>query len=309
MLLEGLAALVTLVFIRSGANALIKHGLRPARVAHKTTPADFGLQGVAVRIPSGGDASMFAWFIPASSNAKAPAVVVMHGWGANASLMLPAASPLHHAGFSVLLLDARCHGDSDNAAFTSLPRFSEDLEAGLDWLSAREDVDGEQICAIGHSVGAGAALLSATRRPELRAVVSISAFAHPVEVMRRWLDTYHIPYPVLGWYVMRYVQQVIGYRFDDIAPLKSIACLHCPVLLVHGTGDTTVPFNDALRLQAAGIQTRVQILPLDADHDPTDALGEQLPAIIYFLQKSLAPALSSTTYVKETPCNQRQKNQ
>jgi hypothetical protein len=78
---------------------------------------------------------------------------------------------------------------------------------------------------------------------------------------------------------------------------------------MHGTGDTTVPFNDALRLQAAGIQTRVQILPLDADHDPTDALGEQLPAIIDFLQQSLAPALSSTTYVKETPCNQRQRNQ
>ena len=77
----------------------------------------------------------FSWFVPVAGVDVAPAVVVMHGWGANASLMLPVVAPLHAAGLAVLLIDARCHGDSDGEPFTSLPRFTEDIEAGLDWCS------------------------------------------------------------------------------------------------------------------------------------------------------------------------------
>ena len=39
---------------------------------------------------------------------SAPAVVVMHGWGGNAALMLPLARPLHEAGYATLFVDARC---------------------------------------------------------------------------------------------------------------------------------------------------------------------------------------------------------
>jgi pimeloyl-ACP methyl ester carboxylesterase len=161
--------------------------------------------------------------------------------------MLPALAPLHTAGFAVLLVDARCHGQSDDAAFTSLPRFAEDIEAGLDWLRKKNSVDAKRLAVMGHSVGAGAALLCATRRPDVRAVISLSAFAHPREIMKTYLAEAHIPYPVLGWYVMRHVQAVIGARFDDLAPLASMAQLRCPVLLVHGSDDELVPFADAQR--------------------------------------------------------------
>jgi dipeptidyl aminopeptidase/acylaminoacyl peptidase len=288
MLVTGALLVTAVLVLRGGAHALILRGLRAPRLAHHSTPAALGLPAQQVRLPAAAGKTLFAWFVPVADASSAPAVLVMHGWGANASLMLPAVAPLHAAGFAVLLLDARCHGASDDETFSSLPRFAEDIESGLDWLQQQPGVDRHQLAIIGHSVGAGAALLCATRRRDLRAVVSLSAFAHPREVMRRLLASYRIPYPVLGWYVLHHVQRVIGARFDDIAPLASMARARCPVLLVHGTDDEMVPFNDLHRLQAAGLSGAVQCLAVSGGHDPSDALAEHLPQMIDFLQRSFA---------------------
>ena len=186
----------------------------------------------------------------------------------------------------MLLLDARCHGQSDAAAFTSLPRFAEDIEAGLDWMRQQNTVDARRLAVMGHSVGAGAALLCATRRTDVRAVISLSAFAHPREIMRTFLADAHIPYPVFGWYVMRHVQAVIGARFDAIAPLTSMTRMRCPVLLVHGSDDAVVPFADAQRLLAAGPAGLAQSLTVEGGHDLSTALEAHLPTLVGFLQQA-----------------------
>ena len=284
MWLSAAIVLTSALALRRGAHALILRGLRAPRLAHQRTPADMGLAAQAIRLPAAQGKTLFAWFIPVPVPTPSPAVVVMHGWGANASLMLPALAPLHAAGFAVLLIDARCHGQSDGAPFTSLPRFAEDIETGLDWLHQQASIDPTRLAVMGHSVGAGAALLCATRRPDVRAVVSLSAFAHPREIMRSFLAEARIPYLVLGWYVMRHVQAVIGARFDDIAPLRSMARLRCPVLLVHGTEDTVVPLADAQRLLAAGPPNLVQCLQVSGGHDPSEALVEHVPVLMAFLQ-------------------------
>lgn len=290
MLLTSALTLTTLLALRYSVNALIVRGLRAPRVAHQRTPAELGIAAQTLQLPVGAGKSLFAWYVPASAATPAPAVLIMHGWGANASLMLPALAPLHEAGFAVLLLDARCHGASDGETFTSLPRFAQDIDAGLDWLAQQPDVNPAQLAVLGHSVGAGAALLCASRRPDVRAVVSLSAFAHPREIMRRWLAELHIPYPILGWYVIRHVQQVIGARFDDIAPLTSIARITCPVLLIHGAHDELVPLEDARRLQAAGFAGKVQGLTIQGGHDPSAALQADTAHVVDFLQHSLCTA-------------------
>ncbi len=286
MLLTSAIVLTSALVLRRAAHALILRGLRAPRLAHHRTPADVGLSAQSVRLPTADNKTLFAWFVSASVPVPAPTVLVMHGWGANASLMLPALAPLHAAGFSVMLMDARCHGQSDDAPFTSLPRFAEDIEAGMDWLQRQPAVDSKRIAIMGHSVGAGAALLCATRRNDVRAVISLSAFAHPREVMRTFLAEAHIPYPVVGWYVMRHVQVVIGARFDDIAPLTSIARLRCRVLLVHGSEDELVPVANVKRLLAAGSADRVQCLCVKGGHDPSAALTVHLPELLDFLHRA-----------------------
>lgn len=280
--------------IRQLAHALILRGLRAPRTPHLQTPEDQGYRCSEVQLTTA-RGQLFAWFVPANSTDPSPAVVVMHGWGANASLMLPALQPLHAAGYSVLLVDALCHGLSDGAAFTSLPRFAVDIARGLDWLQRQPSVDSTRLAILGHSVGAGAALLCATGRRDVRAVISMSAFAHPQDIMRRFLQEARIPYPLVGWFVMQHVQRVIGAQFDDIAPVNSIRQLHCPVLLVHGTEDSVVPVSDLHRLMQAGAAGQVQCLCVRGGHDPSAAFeAADLLALTDFLNQAFDMAHGST---------------
>jgi pimeloyl-ACP methyl ester carboxylesterase len=100
-------------------------GFRARRVRETGTPADHGLAFEAVRIPTVRGRYLFGWLLPAPGAART--VVVLHGWGSNAELMLPIAAPLRHAGLNVLLCDARNHGQNGSDTFSSLPRFAEDL--------------------------------------------------------------------------------------------------------------------------------------------------------------------------------------
>jgi dipeptidyl aminopeptidase/acylaminoacyl peptidase len=290
MIVEAIGFLAFGGLLHVGARRAIRYGFRVPRLSHQTSPQAYDLPAREIAISTANEKRLFGWLIAAAAGQPSPSVLVMHGWGANAALMLPAVQPLHDAGYAVLLIDARCHGHSDDDQFSSMPRFAEDIEHALDWLRQQPEIDPERIALVGHSVGAGTALLVASRRRELAAVVSVSAFAHPREVMRRMLKQQHLPFLPIGWYVIQQVQQMIGYRFDQIAPVRSITRVHCPVLLAHGRDDEMVPFADAERLLAAALQAGrlVALLSLEGDHEVSDALRQHDGAILAFLGKAFA---------------------
>ncbi len=295
--------------LRALAHRAIAHGLRAPRLHHGQEPADPGVAPEAiseVRIAGARGRQLFGWLVMPSRAARrpAPAVLVMHGWGANAAHMWPLVAPLHAADFAVLLIDARGHGRSDDETFTSLPRFAEDISAGLAWLRAQNSIDGDRLALLGHSVGAGAAMLHAAEHGDVAAVVSLSAFDHPRNMMLRFMVDKRVPYPVLGWYVLRHVQRVIGASFDAIAPVNTLPRIRCPVLLVHGRDDTTVPVQDAHHLKA--VAPTAKLLLIDGDHDLRDGLARHRDALVVFLRDAFAGAVgpdpaSQIVAVPETP--------
>lgn len=273
-------------------NLAIRLSLRAPRVLDAATPADRGLAFTEVRIATRRGRQLRAWWIPPSaqtSTEPAPALVVLHGWGSNAANMLPLAPPLQRAGYGLLLIEARNHGASDSDTFSSLPRFAEDMESAFDWLRQRADVDASRIGLIGHSVGAAAALLFASRREEVAAVISIAAFAHPETVMRRLLASWRVPFLPFGWYVLHYVQQVIGHRFADIAAQHTIGKLRCPVLLVHGLDDETVPADEARLIHAGRRDDSTQLLLIAGSHDAYAELDQGIDAALAFLAAAMPP--------------------
>jgi pimeloyl-ACP methyl ester carboxylesterase len=292
MILSVLATVGGAWALRRLAHLGIVRGLRAPRVAYPFGQRAFGLstdQVQAVHIPTIGGKRLAGWLVLPSqvTTRPVPAVLVMHGWGSNAAMMGSVVPPLHEGGFAVLLLDARCHGHSDDETFTSMPRFAEDIASGLAWLRRQPEIAADQIMLLGHSVGAAAAVLHAARYHDVRAVVSLSAFAHPAEVMRRFMAEKRIPHAPLGWYVLRHVQRVIGVSFDDIAPLKTLATVRCPILLVHGRHDRTVPVEDAHRLLA--VSSHARLLLVDGEHDLRQALAPHAHALVTFLQHALEP--------------------
>ena len=299
----------------AGGRALVHWGIRKGlaapRVPHHTDPGALGLAFETLRIGTENGKSLHAWFIPGParaavadadaatsaavarkeadvSPAAAPAVLVMHGWGGNAALMLPLARPLHEAGYATLFVDARCHGASDDDSFASLPRFAEDTEHAFAWLSTRAGVDPARIALLGHSVGAGAVLFAASRTPQVAAVVSVAAFSHPAAMMRRWLAAKRIPEKPIGRYILDYVQKTIGHRFDDIAPVATIARIRRPVLLVHGADDEVVPIDEAMQIYAMRGDTPVELMTLTGDHESFADLEHHMGRLVAFLGRVLA---------------------
>jgi len=287
-LVIALGLLVGLILLaRLAAPALVRRGFRAPRRFEQGSPADLGLAYREVRIPTVGGKQLFGWLIPSAAPGPQPMVAVLHGWGGNAEDMLPFATLLHRGGLGVLLLDARNHGRSDAENFSSMPRFAEDLQHAIDWLAGQPEVDAARLAVLGHSVGAAACLLAASRQPGLAAVVSISAFTHPAEMMRLAMAAHHIPYWPIGRWVIGYVQRAIGHRLDDIAPLHTLQAIRCPVLLVHGDQDRTVPVAEAKILYAHRSSDAVQLWVIPgADHDSVEAIQEHGERLLKFLDQA-----------------------
>jgi dienelactone hydrolase len=141
--------------------------------------ADVMLEGgvpASVYLPAAGGGGR-AFFDPPPRGARPPAVVVMHGFAGDRLSMSGLSRRLAAAGYAVLAIDARGHGENRNAfarSWAVADYFFADLRAAVDFLRAYPFVDGSRIALLGHSMGAGASLDYATRDSGIDAAVLIS---------------------------------------------------------------------------------------------------------------------------------------
>jgi uncharacterized protein len=292
--------------LRAVLHGMLLRGLRAPRMPHEPGWADarLGARGMTpFQVHGARGQHLAAWAaLPetACASQPVPVVVAVHGWGANGATLAAMVEPLVRAGIAVVLFDAANHGDSSDEAFSSLPRFADDLGAVLNALHGIPALDTRRVALLGHSVGAAAVLLHTARHGRVRAVVSLSAFAHPREVMERWLQDHRIPRRWIGSAILEHVQQVIGERFDHIAPLNQLAHITCPVLLVHGRDDQTVPLSDAHRLHAR-LRTG-SLMVVEGDHDLRVSLAPHADQLVGFFNTQLQAAWDPAVHTSPGPC-------
>jgi pimeloyl-ACP methyl ester carboxylesterase len=273
--------------LRRAVPRVLARFFRVRRVGLELGPPEFGLHAEDVTVPGPNDRALKGWFVPCPrADRPRPAVLVIHGWNSAASLMLPVASLVHDAGAHALFLDARCHGRSDEDGFASMPRFADDVDAGLRWLRDDPRVEPARVVLLGHSVGAGASLLAASRDHGVAAVVSIAAMAHPGSLMRANMRVRGVPDPVTTL-VLREIERAVGLPFDAFAPISTISRVRAPVLLVHGGRDEVVPPSDAARLEEAS-SGRARLLVIDdAGHASLEAFLLAAPAVTSFIREAV----------------------
>jgi uncharacterized protein len=182
-------------------------------------------------------------------------VLLFHGVADNRVGAIGQSELLLRAGYSVVMMDARAHGESggDLATYGWLER--DDTRAVVDALVASEHPG--HIFALGESMGAGIALQSAGADPRIEAVVAEAPFASLREAAYDYAGLQE--YPLLGrtlfapgaWVMLYHGGKLAGFSAAWVSPEKSVASRNVPVLLICDQADTTLPCRHARKIYAA----------------------------------------------------------
>ncbi|MGA8146554.1 MAG: alpha/beta hydrolase [Gallionellaceae bacterium] len=240
--------------------------------ALQTTPDRDGMRYQEVRIQSGKGAEqgeLFGWWIPGASK-SAPALLYLHGNSRNVSLNVEHAARLHSIGYALLLVDYRGYGKSSGGE-PDEKKIYEDAEAAWNYLVGQLRQPPQRTFIYGHSLGGAVAIDLAVRHPEAAGLITESTFTSMADIGKR-------DYPYLP------VDLLLNQRFDSI---DKVGKLKIPVLFIHGTWDSTAPWQMSRQLFDAAPQPKVLKLIQGGEHSNSGGIAsvEYKQAVTAFVQQ------------------------
>jgi len=278
-------------------------------------PQNYGLVGETVSFHATDGVPIKAWWLPVTAPARGTVIVVPSGEYTR-QVMLPRAAFLVHGGYNVLAIDLRGHGESGG-------RFmSPGLVERLDVLGAIRYVRsrGERgpLALFGVCQGGVASLFATAESPDLRAVISDSAFPSGYDVFRNLRDYFvhdpagsrgrtglvdprkpwvramfrltYLPGIVSSVAVVYYLRTGVWLGADLVSSLSAASRISCPALIISGEADWIVPPADARKIFAAIPNPSKTFLSFpNASHDGawSSAPDRYRTAVLQFLDSSL----------------------
>ncbi len=181
-------------------------------------------------------------------------VVLFHGVADNRAGVIGQAELLLRAGYGVVTMDARAHGESGGAMATYgwLERY--DTRAVVDALETSEHP--AHVFALGESMGAGIALQSAAVDPRIERVVAEASFANLTEAGYDYAGLRRSPllgktlFAPFAWMLVLHGQRLAGFPADGVSPEKAVAARAFPVLLICDAQDDALPCRHTQRIYA-----------------------------------------------------------
>jgi len=254
-----------------------------------TRPPGFDAHDIA--IPGDGH-SIAAWWIDAGPGT--PAVLLLHGIHDDRTAMIGRAQLLRKYGYSVLLIDLQGHGETPGEAITFGYRESRDVTAALAWLRSASGTP-RKLGIIGCSMGGAAALLAhqptgadalvleavfprITRATENRLRMRIGPLAAPLTRLLLWQLPWHLHISA-----------------SDLEPIRHIADVAAPVLIIAGSRDEHTTLEESLELYAAAPEPKSLWIVEGAKHQDYLAFDPKSyeATVVPFLQKYLREQVDS----------------
>ncbi|MBI4281909.1 MAG: alpha/beta hydrolase [Chloroflexi bacterium] len=238
-----------------------ERGIHPSLTDNLPQLADYPNLEAAleeVSFPSRDGTPLAGWFIPGESPKT---IILLHGFTDIRDKMLPHASFLHEAGYSVLLFDFRSRGQSAGDAVTLGYYERGDVQGAVQYLKTRPDVDGDDLGVLGVSMGAATAIMAAAETPELKAVVSESSFKSVDSAIassfEHFIDLPAFPFAPITVFI---IEKRLGINADQVVPEASVGLISPrPVFIIHGQDDTTIDSEDAQALYAAAQEPKEEL--------------------------------------------------
>lgn len=204
-----------------------------------------------------GDVNLRGWYLPGDKGK--PTLIFVHGIGSirTGDNAMALASRLISHGYNVLLFDLRAHGSSGGDKVSGGVHEQQDVLGAFDSL-VEQGIPSDSIGLLGFSMGAATALLAASQEPAIHAVVADSPYSNASDLMARetarktifprWLAPIFVPTAKLM------ADKLHGIDVGSLVPEEAVESLRYPVLVIHGEGDTRIPFEQGVKVYEAAPQ-------------------------------------------------------
>jgi len=188
-------------------------------------------------------------------------VLYSHGNGGDLGEYRPWLNALHDYGFAVFAYDY--HGFGTSQGEPSEKATYLDIDAAYDYVTQQLHVPPDHLIVFGRSLGGGPTAYIAARRL-VAGVIMESTFTSGFRV----------------------VTQVSMLPFDKFYSEQNLRRVHCPVLVIHGTDDRTIPFPHGVALYRAAPGPKMHLWVDHADHvQLPETAGKQYPDTLHAFEQ------------------------
>ena len=220
------------------------------------------------------DVTLGGYLFRAAPPTPRPAIIVLPGYGGDATHTAAIGERLRDAGFTALCLSQRGWLGSTGSEDQGL-RQPDDVVCAAEWLGRHSG--STDVALLSFSQGGQVALLAATRGARFAAIVAY----FPCTDLETWPA--QSGNPSIADYLDDFVDPA------DIArcsPARLAACIAAPTLLIHGDRDTNVPIAQSEAMVVANPAIRLRVVP-GAQHWFTRAQWDEVwPEVVSFLGQS-----------------------
>ena len=199
-------------------------------------------------------------------------LIFLHGFTENRLAGLAYLNIYLDAGFNLLLIDSRAHGESGGNSVTWGHYEKYDLDQWVDWVQERFPAG--EIGVHGISMGAATALLHAELNEDHKRVafyIADSAYSDfETLLMQQLKQRLHLPGKFLPVMLLQYANVVAyvdsQFTFYQASPIRAVGKVTTPILYIHGEADQLVPTSMSQELyQATKGPRQIYIFP-EAEH-------------------------------------------
>lgn len=196
---------------------------------------------------------LHAWYVKAS-RPTAATIVVVHGYTNSGITMMPYARMFSRdMGYNVLVPDLRYAGLSDGNHIQMGWRDRLDVEQ---WIDILPTIFGDSIQVAVHGVSMGAAtvmMLSGDELPSyVKALIEDCGYTSVWAEFKKELKTqFHLPPFPLMYTANAVCRMRYGWSFRKASAIAQLKKSTLPMLFIHGTADTFVPYTMLDELYAA----------------------------------------------------------
>lgn len=205
-----------------------------------STPADAAINYQDVWLKANDGTGIHAWWMPAQGTEADTNVMLLylHGNAENISSHSHSIYWLPKNGVSVLALDYRGFGASEGKAL--MPDVLQDIEAAAAWM--KQQYPDKELIILGQSIGSALAInfaAQAASEYDIKALVLDAPFTGFPAVARSAMSS-----NIIGWIIWPFTVLVPN-RWD---PIKKVADINLPVLIMHSPKDKVVPYKQGKKL-------------------------------------------------------------